>query len=297
MHILITGSSGFVGTHMTAQLLDMGHTVTGVDRSPGMFHHEHFEYVQADTTSAGPWQEAVAKAQTIINLAGVNIFRRWTSAYKQLIYDSRILTTRHIVSALPADASGITLCNTSAVGYYGDAGDSILTEPGKPGTDFLAKVCVAWEKEAVEAEKKGARVVATRFGVVMGRNGGALAKMVPAFRLFAGGPLGSGRQWFPWIQIDDLVGAMAFVATHSGIKGPVNFCAPNPVRNADFAKTLARVLNRPALLKVPKFALQIAAGEVGALILNSQRAVPEKLLAHGFSFRYPELGPALRASV
>lgn len=297
MHILITGSSGFVGAHLTAQLLDLGHTVTGVDRSSGMFHHEKFEYVQADTTSSGPWQEAVAEAQVIINLAGVNIFRRWTRAYKQLIYDSRIMTTRRVVEALPADASGITLCNTSAVGYYGDGGDTVLTEPGTPGDDFLARVCVAWEREAFEAGGKGARVAATRFGVVMGPGGGALSKMIPAFRLFAGGPLGSGNQWFPWIHIDDLVAAMVFVATHEKVKGPVNFCAPNPVQNADFARTLGRVLNRPAFLKVPKFALKLAAGEVGGLILNSQRAVPEKLMANGFAFRYPELEPALWASV
>ena len=295
MKILITGSTGFVGRHLVIVLLRDGHQVTGVGRSsqPGI-NTETFDFIQADTTRPGKWQDRIREMDGVINLAGANIFKRWTSAYKQDIYDSRILTTRHLVEALPEDgAAGRFFCSTSAAGYYGDRGDETLTEESTPGDDFLATVCVDWEAEAKKAEDKGYRVVIPRFGVILGQDGGALEKMVPAYRLFLGGKLGDGRQWFPWMHLEDLINALIFVAQNETLQGPVNFCAPNPVRNADFSKTLADHLGRPSLFQVPRTALNLAAGELGTLVLNSQRAVPEKLTAAGFDFQYPTLEEAL----
>ncbi|MDY6903140.1 MAG: TIGR01777 family oxidoreductase [Thermodesulfobacteriota bacterium] len=297
MKILITGSSGFVGTALVKALLNKGHDVTGISHTQDTLEHPSFTAIAADTSVAGDWQDTVPSADVIINLAGINIFSRWTRKYKELIYNSRILTTRHLVEALPWDASRVTFCSTSAVGYYGDRGDDILDETAAPGTDFLAKVCVDWEKAAFEAQEKGARVIATRFGVVLGPGGGALAKMLPAYKMGLGGPLGNGRQWFPWIQINDLVSAIIFVIENDTVSGPVNCCAPEAVRNKDFSDSLAKTVKRPAFFKVPGIMLKVAAGEMGELILNSQRAHPARLLEHGFTFQYPDIRSALAASL
>ena len=206
------------------------------------------------------------------------------------------MTTRNIVNALPDDKI-LTLISASAAGYYGNSGDEILSEDNGAGGDFLARVCIDWEKEALLARQKGSRVVCARFGVVLGKNGGALLKMIPAYRFFVGGPLGNGRQWFPWIHIDDLVGAVSFVMENENLEGPVNFCSPNQVRNNDFSKTLGKVLNRPAFFRTPAFLLRLAAGELGGLLLNSQRAVPSKLTKSGYTFTYPHLFEALKASI
>jgi uncharacterized protein len=298
MKILITGSSGFVGSQLAQFLLEKGHEVTGIDaigeKQSGS--HPLFHFVQADTTIAGDWQVALKQKDVVINLAGRNIFRRWTKSYKKLIYDSRILTTRHLVEAMPNQPDTLFI-STSAVGYYGDRKDDMLEETTPPGQDFLAHVCVDWEKEAANAKNRGARVVITRFGVVLGKNGGALSKMIPAYRLFAGGPLGDGMQWFSWIHIHDLLGAMAYVMDHPEIEGPVNFCAPQPLRNNDFSKALARQLKRPAFFRVPATMLRMAAGELGDMALYSQRGYPGKLMASGFEFKYPDIEGALSASV
>ncbi len=298
MKILITGASGFVGRHLVKHCTDLGYRVTAVDLTPfpETLDPKYLQVIQADTTRPGSWQDAVAECDAVINLAGVNIFRRWSAHYKELIYDSRILTTRHLVNAFPEKTSTV-LCSTSAVGYYGSRGDAILDENAGAGDDFLARVCVDWEKEAMMAQSRGARVVIPRFGVVLAGNGGALAKMIPAYRLFVGGPLGNGRQWFAWIHIQDLVQAMLFVIDKNEIEGPVNFCAPQPVRNNDFSKTLASRLNRPSALRVPAFMLRLAAGELGNLVLNSQRAVPQKLDNAGYMFRHPSLASALEEAV
>ena len=191
------------------------------------------------------------------------------------------------------DNKEIIFCSTSAAGYYGNRTNEILKEDALPGDDFLAKVCIDWEKEAFQAEAKGIRVVVMRFGVVLGKNGGALAKMVPAFKLFLGGPLGSGMQWFPWIHMDDLISAIIFILENQDIKGNVNFCSPNPVRNSDLAKTLANVLNRPAFMKAPSFMIRLVMGELGESFMCSQRTVPDKLSKHGFEFQYPDIKSAL----
>jgi uncharacterized protein len=293
--IFITGGSGFIGTHLSNFFLEKGHQVTGVGfrADSGRIRHSNYSYIQADTTREGSWQASLEKMDAVVNLAGRTIFKRWTGKYKTEIYDSRILTTRNLVNALPAD-NQITLCSASAVGYYGgDHGDEIMTEASGPGKDFLARVSVDWEAGALAAEGKGTRVVLTRFGVVLDKGGGALKQMLPVFRSFGGGPIGSGRQWFPWIHMADLSAAFEAVFENRDISGPVNFCAPNPVQNRDFAKALGRVLNRPAFLPVPQFMLRLATGEFSEILLGGQRVLPEKLQAHDFRFQFPDVQGAL----
>jgi uncharacterized protein (TIGR01777 family) len=294
MKVLITGGVGFVGTQLSIRLLEKGHSVTTVDRSaqPRDYTPEGVRYVSADTTIKGPWQEEVARQDAIINLAGASILGRWNKKRKKLLYDSRVLTTKNVVEAIPNESGAIS-CSTSAVGYYGFRQDEELTEADAPGDDFLAGLCVDWEREAQRAGDRGTRVVITRFGIVLGKTGGALGQMIPAFKKFVGGPLGSGKQWFSWIHMEDLLQAFLFVLDRDVLKGPVNFCAPNPVRNKDLAKALGKVLSRPSFIKTPALTLRLALGEFGSVLLEGQKALPAKLLKHGFEFRYPKIGEAL----
>jgi len=294
MKIFISGGTGFVGSSLARYFLAKGHNViaTGTSSAHTSIGHENFRYISADTTEKGPWQDSLKDVDALINLAGRTIFSRWSERYKRQIYNSRILTTHNLVEAMPDDKE-VVLCSTSAVGYYGDRAEEILNEEALPGDDFLAKVSIDWEKEAFLAEKKGARVAVMRFGVVLGKNGGALAKMIPAFKSFAGGPIGSGKQWFPWIHLEDLISAVMFIIENQDIKGPVNFCAPNPVRNRDFAKALGRILGRPSFMKVPSFMIRTLMGEMGTIVMSSQRVVPDRLLKNGFEFQYPDVEKAL----
>ena len=294
MHVLVTGSSGFVGNQLVSFLLENGYEVTGVDRAPAKKPMTNAgRFIEADTTQTGDWQDAVNEADAVINLAGVGIFRRWTENAKKLIYDSRILTTRNIVAAMPEGRETV-LCSTSAVGFYGARGDEIIDESASAGDDFLAHISIDWEAEARKAEKKGTRVVLDRFGIILGKEGGALGSMLPAFRMGVGGPLGSGNQWFPWVHMTDLIRAHRFVLEQPDISGPVNFTAPNPVRNRELAQTIGKTLKRPAFFKVPGFVLRLAAGEFGEMLLNGQRVYPARLLDNGFEFTYPALEQALR---
>jgi len=294
MKIFVTGGSGFVGTYLCRHLLDTGHAVTtvGTRAVHGRISHDHFRYISADTTKPGDWQEALADTDAVVNLAGKTIFHLWTDRYKQEIYDSRILTTRNLVDALPGQRP-VALISASAVGYYGSCGDQVLTEAGSVGGDFLARVGRDWEAEAMGAAAKGARVATARFGIVLGRGGGAMEKMVPAFKLMLGGPLGDGNQWFPWIHIEDLLDAVVFVLQTEALSGPVNFTAPEPVRNRDMARALAGAVNRPAFLPAPAFLIRTVLGEFGATLLASTRAIPQKLLDAGFTFQYPDIRKAL----
>ena len=218
MKIFITGGTGFVGTHLSRVCVDAGHevTVVGSRSLSARAGSSPINRITADTTRPGAWQADAAAADLIFNLAGRNIFQRWTRKTKRRIYDSRILTTRNLVAALPADSRSV-LISTSAVGYYGDCGDSELNEDSPAGNDFLADLARDWEHEALKAEARGMRVVLTRFGVILGPGGGALAKMIPAFKSFMGGPLGSGRQWFPWIHVQDLVKAADWLREKYGV--------------------------------------------------------------------------------
>ena len=294
MHILITGASGFVGSHLSQALIDKNRQVTGIGTSPDhlLAQHDGFTWISADTTQPGPWQDAVPRADVIVNLAGRTIFKRWTKAYKKQMQASRVLTTRNLVKALPPDGDSVFL-STSAVGLYGSRGDDILTEDAPAGADFLASLSSDWENEARQAEKKGARVALMRFGVVLAAGGGALGKMVPAFRMFAGGPVGNGRHWFPWIHMSDLIGAIEFLISREDLAGPFNFVAPGQIRNVDFARTLGKNLGRPAVMPAPAFMLRLLLGEMGNTLLSSQRAVPDRLTRAGFDFQFPDAAAAL----
>jgi len=298
MKVLITGGLGFIGTQLSDRLLEKGHQVIVVDRvpEPAAYTPQRVTYVPADTTMKGAWQEEIAGQDAVINLAGASIFTRWNDKTKQLIYDSRVLTTRNVVEAMDKNKEAL-LCSTSAVGYYGFRGDEELAEDDSPGSDFLAEVCIDWEAEANKATQKGARVVITRFGIVLGKTGGALGQMIPAFKKFVGGPLGSGKQWFSWVHMEDLLRAFIFVFENKDIHGPVNLCSPNPVRNKDLAKALGKVLSRPSFLKTPAFTLRLALGEFGSILLEGQKIMPSKLRKHGFRFRYPEIMGALQEAV
>lgn len=298
MKILITGGTGFVGSNLAKVLVRAGHQVVAVGRSEPQpqLDQDSYRFVAADTTRSGPWQKELTDADAVVNLAGATIFRRWTRKYKKQIYDSRILTTRHVVDALPSDAN-VVLCSASGSGYYGSRGDAVLKEDERAGSDFLARVSIDWEKEALLASDKGVRVAVMRFGVILGRDGGAMAKLVPAFKMFVGGPLGSGNQWFPWLHLDDLMAAIVFVLEHQAASGPLNFCAPNPVRNRELAQVLGKVLGRPSFMPAPAFMIRLAMGEFGDVFLGSQRTVPDRLLSHGFAFQYPEIEEAIRAVV
>lgn len=293
MKIFITGGTGFVGSHLSKSLLDRGHHVTALGRSSSQdrIEGENFEYVSADGAEPGPWQDRAKECEVAFNLAGKSIFTIWTEKNKQQIYDSRILTTRNLVDALSA---GSVLISTSAVGYYGDRGDEVLDENAGPGDDFLAKVGKAWEEEAMNASGKGVRVALSRFGIVLGPDGGAMQMMIPAFKSFLGGPLGDGSQWFPWIHVDDVVGAFFHLMENENSEGPFNFTAPEQVTNAQLTKTLGKVLNRPTFFRAPGFMVRTFAGEFGETLMSSQRTVPEKLIRSGYDFQYPKLYDALK---
>src|SRR5690606_31494290 len=234
-----------------------------------------------------------ADADAVVNLAGAGIARRWTRAAKRLILDSRVRTTEAVVRALQRAGGPRVLVNASAVGYYGPRGDERVTEREGPGDDFLARVCRAWEAAAVEAERAGVRVVRLRTGFVVGRGGGLRLMALP-FRLFVGGPLGSGRQWMPWIHIEDVVGMIRFALDRDDVSGPLNVSAPEPVRNRDFAWGLGGVLGRPSVFPAPALALRLVMGEAADMILTGQRAVPEAALAAGYRFRFTDPEAALR---
>ncbi|MBC2711273.1 MAG: TIGR01777 family protein [Desulfosarcina sp.] len=293
MKIAIAGASGFVGTVLTRFLLDAGHVVTGLGTSDAhpLQSMARFTWVSADTTCSGAWQAALGDADAVVNLVGRTIFKRWSRAYKAQLVDSRIQTTRNVVRAMTGEKK--ILVSTSAVGYYGSRGDEALSEHSTPGTDFLARLCVDWEKAALAAEKQGVRVAIMRFGVVLGAGGGALAQMLPAFRMFAGGPLGNGRQWFPWIHMADLLSAVQFLLENENARGPYNFCAPGAVRQKDFARALGAVLGRPAVVPAPSLALRLMMGEVAGVLLASQKVLSDRLIADGFSFRFPDVNSAL----
>ena len=294
MKVFITGGTGFIGTYLAKDFLKKGHSVTATGTHPRqtVIEHPEFIYVAADTSLPGVWQQPVGDADVVINLAGKSIFKRWSKSYKKQIRDSRILTTRHLVAALPQDRP-VVLFSASAVGYYGNRGEDLITEKDPPVGDFLGQLGRDWEQEASAAANKGHRVVLMRFGVVFGKGGGAFKQMVAVFKRFTGGPIGDGRQWFPWIHIRDLAGAVHYILGKKHLDGPFNFCAPNPLRNREVAKAFGNVLKRPSGLRAPPFMLRLVLGEFADTLLASQRAVPARLVQDGFVFRFPRLDGAL----
>jgi uncharacterized protein len=278
MNITVTGATGFIGKRLAQALLVAGHSVNALGRK---------QSVELPT-------ESLATADAIIHLAGEPVAQRWTPEAKQRILSSRVDGTRNLVSALSKQSQRpqVLVC-ASAIGYYGSRGDEILTEKSDPGRDFLAQVVVDWEQSAREAEALGIRVVPLRFGVVLGKDGGALPKMLPPFRLGLGGRLASGQQWMSWIHVDDVIGLIRFALENSTVRGPMNATAPQPATNAEFTRELAAALHRPAILPVPSLALKLLFGEMAEVILGSQRVIPQAAQSAGYRFEYPELRPAL----
>jgi uncharacterized protein (TIGR01777 family) len=295
MKVFMTGGSGFVGTYLSKELARQGYEVTILTRkeSPPASEDPRIRFLTGDPTIEGPWMAAAPEHDWIINLAGASIFTRWSEAHKREIRDSRIITTRNLVAALEKGDRRQLFCSTSAIGYYGPRGDEDLIEDSPAGEDFLAQLAREWEAEALKARKLGVRVVITRFGIVLGKGGGALAQMAKAFKMFVGGRLGSGEQWFSWIHQEDHARAFLFVKDHPEISGPVNFTSPHPVRNRELTQALGRVLGRPAFLPAPGFMMRLVLGEFAEVVLTGQKVLPRRLLQAGFEFRFPFIDQAM----
>lgn len=296
MKIFLSGGTGFIGSHLTKKLLEEKHSLTVLSRSNRRSHQPGMTFLQGDPTRSGPWQEAVARHDAVINLAGASIFRRWSEGNKKRIRESRLLTTANICEAAAGERSLVkVLINASAVGYYGARGDETLDEESGPGEGFLAEVCRGWERETQRCSARGVRVVRCRFGIVLGPDGGALSMMTPIFTLGLGSPLGTGNQWFSWIHLDDLIHVFRFILANETIDGPVNCTSPNPVTNREFTKALARALHRPAFLPAaPSFLLKMVLGEFSSVLLTGQKVMPRVLQQQGYIFGYPEVDTALR---
>lgn len=298
MKIIVSGGTGFVGQALVQELAQKGHHVILLTRDLNTLKHPSSSSITPiawDAKTLGPWAGQVDGADAVINLAGEPIVKkRWGAAQKKILLSSRIDSTRALVEAIrKAAKKPRVLINAAAVGYYGPVESDTVTESCRKGGGFLADMCDAWEKEALQAESAAVRTVCARIGIVLEKDGGALAKMLPPFQFFIGGPLGSGRQWLPWIHRADVIGAILFCLGNPKISGPVNFTAPSPAAMKDFCKTLGEVLRRPSWAPVPDFVLQILLGEMSIVLLTGQKAFPEKLLQAGFAFRYPDLKDAL----
>ena len=296
MKVFLTGGTGFVGTLLSRQLAAAGHAVTILTRreNPPAAPPGNIRFITGDPKEAGPWMAEVAQHDWVINLAGSSIFSKWTGDAKKILYDSRVLTTRNLVAALAGGDRRQLFCSTSAPGYYGPRGDEELTEASPPGSDFLAGLARDWEMEAMKAQDLGIRTVITRFGIVLGKGGGMLGELVPIFKKFVGGPVGSGEQWLSWIHHEDLVRAYLFLPEHPDLTGPVNFTSPGPVRNRDFAQALGKALGRPSFMPAPAFMMRLVLGELAEVVLTGQKILPQRLLDAGFQFLYPTIDQALK---
>jgi uncharacterized protein len=302
MKIAITGATGFVGSRLVEKLHAKGQQIVvfsrNIERAKKVFPTSAFpkvEIVSYDPKKSGNWQQKIAGCDAVVNLAGEAIAERWSAEHKKAILESRQLGTQKIVEAIKqAEPKSSVLVNASAIGYYGTSETTTFDETSAPGDDFLAQVCQAWEAEANKVKDAGVRLVILRVGIVLD-NGGALAKMIPPFKLFAGGSIGSGRQWFSWIHRDDLVNLIIEAIQRPEMQGTFNATAPNPVRMSQLCQTLGEVLNRPSWLPVPDFALEILLGEGAQVILQGQQVLPKATQATGFQYQYPSLKPALKA--
>jgi uncharacterized protein len=294
MKCVVSGGTGFIGRRIVERLLQDGHYVGVYSRQPGREKRAAVASYYWDPLTGEPPADSLNTMDAVIHLAGEPVAQRWNAEVKRRIRDSRVLGTRALVDTIAkVQHKPRVLVSASAIGYYGDRGDEVLTESSAPGSGFLVDVCRAWEAEAERATELGLRVIRLRVGFVLGRKGGALAQMAPAFRAGVGGRLGSGRQWMPWVHMNDLA-EMFVYAMENDIAGVWNASAPNPVTNADFTREMAKTLHRPAVFPVPPFALKLMFGELGQHMLDSARVIPEAALKAKFPFRFAEVGAALR---
>jgi uncharacterized protein (TIGR01777 family) len=302
MRVFVTGGTGLIGTHLLRRLRERGDNVVLLSRRPAAARERvapEDKVIEGDPMKPGPWMDAVADCDAVIHLAGENIFgQRWSTDFKTLLRDSRVQSTELVVQALaknPRAASGNAkvLVNASAIGYYGPRGDEEIAEDAAAGNDLLARVCVDWEQAARKAEALGVRVVVVRVGVVLDKAGGALAALLTPFKLFVGGPVGSGKQWMSWIHYEDIVGLILLSLDHVNAHGPLNGTAPQPVTNKEFSKALGRALHRPSFLPTPVFALKLMLGEVADVVATGQRVAPKQALALGYQFKFPSIDAAL----
>ncbi len=300
MKVALTGASGFLGPVLVQRLMERGHGVhvlardvaRALTRLPSGVTGSYFDAA----TPLSP--DALGGAEAVIHLAGEPVAQRWTDQARQRIRDSRVVGTRLLVEAMRAAGTVRHFVSVSAIGYYGaDRGAEPLTETSSPGEDFLARVCRAWEAEALEADTAGIRTVLPRLGVVLHPEGGALKKMLPLFRLGLGGKMGSGQQYMSWVHRDDTLGLLLFALEQPELRGPLNVTAPEPVTNADFSRALGAALGRPAVMPVPAFALKAAMGEMSEVVLGGQRVLPRRAQEAGYRFQHPELSEALRSLV
>jgi len=297
MRVLVTGASGLVGSALAGALRGAGHSADRLVR-PGSEAKGAGHGIKWDPVSGDLDRAAAEGADAVVHLAGANIGAgRWTASRKKLLRSSRVEATRNLVTGLlQLDRRPRALVSASAVGYYGNRGDELLTEESPPGEDFLGMLARDWEKEAMRAADFGMRVVIVRLGVILAPHGGALERMLLPFQLGLGGRLGSGKQWMSWITLPDAIGVLRHALENDALAGPVNAVAPNPVRNAEFTRTLGKVLGRPTIFPAPAFALRLVLGEMaGALLLSSQCVVPQKLQQQGYGFRHADLETGLRA--
>jgi uncharacterized protein (TIGR01777 family) len=302
MNIFVTGGTGLVGGRLINRLEARQDQVVLLTRRPEVARARFapsVSVVEGDPTKAGAWMDAVPECDAVVNLAGENLFKgRWKDEFRKVILESRVQSTKNLVQALSRDpvadnGAARVLVNASAIGWYGFHEQEELTEDSPPGNDFLAGVCAEWENAARVAESSGARVVLLRIGVVLDKEGGALGKMLTPFKMGAGGPIGSGRQWMSWIHHDDLVGLILLALDRADVRGPLNGTAPNPVTNKEFASALGRALHRPSFIWTPGVMLKLMLGGSADIILQGQRVVPKKALALGYEFRFSDIDPAL----
>lgn len=298
MKIVVAGGSGFIGRTLVQRLASANHNVVVLTRKGGASKagsHNSITVAEWDGRSVGEWSKHLDGSDAVINLAGELIAgKRWTNNQKALIMSSRVDATKALVGSIAkAQRKPRVFISASAVGYYGAVEAADVFESAAQGSDFLADVCGRWEAEALVVAKSGVRVVIPRLGVVLENDGGALKKMLLPFKLFAGGPLGSGSQWFPWIHRDDVVGVIMFALEKTTLSGPVNAAAPEPATMKQFCKTLGEVMRRPAWAPVPAFVLKVVLGEMSGMLLTGQRVVPKKAIDAGYQFQFPSLKRAL----
>jgi uncharacterized protein (TIGR01777 family) len=299
MRVALTGASGFIGSRLVAQLVDRGDSVVALSRDPERARARlGVEAAGPDPATGTVPAEVLSHVDALVNLAGEPVAQRWTSGAKQRIRASRVDRTQRLVAALgEADPRPRVIVSASAAGYYGDRGAEELDESAPPGNDFLAALCVDWERAADGASGLGVRVVKIRTGVVLDRKGGALKQMLPPFRAGLGGPVAGGRQYISWISLDDIAAIYLSALSDDAWSGPINASAPSPATNAEFARSLGRALKRPAVLPVPALALKALYGEMSSVVTASQRMVPRRALEFGYEFAHPQLDDALRAAL